>query len=158
MDRIRNIHPGHLLLGLSLPFCYQGYRSYTTTRIETAIAQPIVQKFPDGYANESARRALGVAVASRALKVATLSSIGVFGVCCAGILYWTNASTMELCLQRTTDWAHRVRGRWDETYRIRRIDRNHPEYKEALTLTEEEELEKYFPAKDFVEDDVPKTE
>jgi hypothetical protein len=156
MDRLWKsvpaIHPGHLLLGGSLPFCFQAYRDYVKPL--DGYTDPVVRKFADGYGDESARRAVGVVVASRALRVATFASLGVFGLCTAAAFYATGCTTTEQAVEQTRNWAHRARRRFDDLFKVVRIDRDHPDFRETLSLTEEQELEKYFPPQDYQDDDI----
>jgi hypothetical protein len=145
------IHPGHVLLGGSLPFCYQAYRDYVKPL--DRYTDPVVRKFADGYSDESARRAVGVVVASRALRVASFASVGVFGICAAAAFYATGCTTTPQAIEQTTVWAHRARRRFDDLFKVERIDRDHPDFRESLSLAEEQELEKYFSPQDFQDDD-----
>jgi hypothetical protein len=147
---VQTVHPGHFLLGCSLPFCVQAYRDYVKSL--DGFTDPIVRKFADGYSDDSARRAVGVVVASRAMRVATFGCVGVFGICTAAAFYATGCTTLQHAVVQTRDWAHKIRCGLDHRFEVKRIDRDHPEFKELLNMTEEQELEKYFPAKDYQED------
>lgn len=87
----RSIHPGHCMLVASLPFCIGAYR--LSRRPLSTLVEQVARIRSHGQlknmselteAEENVRRAVGVAVASRALALATLGSFGAFGLICSG--------------------------------------------------------------------------
>ena len=91
-------HPGNVLLMASIPFCAGAYVGYTkpmenmekligpttTTTTSTAASTASTNSLERQFGSEAERRAMGFRVASRALRIATLSSVGTFGMIGAG--------------------------------------------------------------------------
>jgi hypothetical protein len=179
-----SIHPGHVLLLGSLPFCIQAYRGYT------APLDPVVHQVVAGVAGTTAttppaaaaaaasaaagagtklpldqilrddavRRAIGSAVAGRALRVATAGSVGVFGITAALVVYASGCSTGAQLLQTTQDRAHTIRRNVDSFFGVKdRVDRDHPEVRITVPMSEQEEMDHvvktYFPNEEWVPPD-----
>jgi hypothetical protein len=159
MSGLSSIHPGHVFLVGSLPFCVQAYRGYQ--RPLDPVVQDVLKAKAGGnvrieelkLAEEYIRRSVGSAVALRALRVATLGSFGVFGMAIAGVFYASGCSTTQEAMVSIQKWAHSGRKQLDRALGIRRVDFDHPEYLITQTMTEEEELEHvsktYFPDEDW---------
>lgn len=155
------IHPGHFFLATSLPFCWSAYRGYQTP-LDRVVRDVLKgQNVPPedlGKAQDSVRKAVGSAVASRALRVATYASVGGFGILTAGLFYWSGCNSVEEAVASTRQWAHSGRRRVDLLFGIEnRVDKDHPEYLFMQSMSEEEELEfvsnNYLPDEKWVEDD-----
>jgi len=157
------IHPGHFFLATSLPFCWSAYRGYQTPL--EGVVQSVLKhnkssgsSLPDlSKAEEHVRKAVGSAVASRALWVATSASIGGFGILTASLFYLSGCHSVEQAISSTRHWAHSGRRRVDNFFGIDRVDKDHPEYLLTQSMSEEEELEfvskKYLPDEEWVIDD-----
>lgn len=105
-------------------------------------------------AEDGIRRAVGSAVASRALRVASSGSVGIFGVTIAVAFYASGCTTVEQAMVSTRHWAHSGRKSLDRFFGVRdRVDRDHPEYLITTAMTEEQEIEHvsktYFPNEDW---------
>ena len=119
-----------------------------------ATAAAVVAELPQ--ADETIRRAVGSAVASRALRVATCASVGGFGLVLAGLWYCSNCRSIDEAVASTRQWAQRERRKMDAALGIdNRVDEHHPEYLLTQSMTEEEELEfvskTYLPNEQWVE-------
>ena len=109
---------------------------------------------------EGIRRQIGVAVASRALRVATTGMLGIFTVSIGMIFYSTQTSSVAQVLQTIQQSSRKQYLIWDQYIRTifqsknatnsqllpppqqqKRYDEHHPEFKKIQTMTEEEELE-----------------
>lgn len=158
-----SIHPGHVFFVGSLPFCLQAYRGYQKPL--ERVVQDVLKVQTGGnvridnlkQAEENIRRAVGSAVASRALRVATSGSVGVFGMAVAIVFYASGCSTVEQAMTSTRHWAHDGRKRLDRFFGINdRVDCDHPEYLITKNMTEEQEIEHvsktYFPDEDWLEE------
>ena len=87
----KSIHPGHFMLAASLPFCFGAYR--LSKKPLGTLVEHVAKLRSNGQlqnmaqlqeAEENVRRAVGVAVAARALSLATMGSIGTFGLLTSG--------------------------------------------------------------------------
>jgi hypothetical protein len=150
------IHPGHAFFAGSLPFCFSAYRSYQKP-LDDILRARLGNKVPlrdlQG-AEEAVRQAVGSAVAARALRVATLGSVGVFGLSCSLFFYAMGCSSTEQALSRTRKWAHERRRKLDKALGIEnRVDCDHPEVLAVKGMTEEDEMkhisETYFPDEEW---------
>jgi len=151
------VHPGHLLLVTSLPFCLAANRAYRKPLDD--VVRPVLRHRNASDADilrmeEGVRRAIGSAVASRALKVATLGSFGAFGLFGSLLFYACGHRTVEEAVDRTRDWAHAYRRRVDAVLGVPdRVDRDHPEVAAVRGMNPEEELEyisrNYLPNEDW---------
>jgi hypothetical protein len=93
-------------------------------------------------AKENSRRAVGSAMAGRALRVANSASLGIFGVGTALVFYASGGSSMDQFIASTWRWVHVERRRLDAFSGIPdRVDQDHPEYLITKNMTEEEEYE-----------------
>jgi hypothetical protein len=145
--RTFSVHPGHLLLFSSVPFCFGAYRGYQMPL--ESLVQDVLQKRTGGRvkiadikgAEEDIRRAVASAVASRALRIASLASVGVFGLFTAGAFYATGCQTMDEAVVATRRWAHQRRNELDSLLGTEgRVDHLHPEVLATRGMTEDEEL------------------
>jgi hypothetical protein len=155
-----SIHPGHGLFVTSLPFCIMAYRGYHHTRsLETIVdtvlkkqqqqqhhqrSSPTVpiQNTMEKITDEGIRRAVGSAIAGRALKIATMGSIGVFGMAGALLFYACGWQSMAQAIDATQTVAHRYRRKLDHALGVTdRIDKDHPEYILIKDLKEEDQLQ-----------------
>jgi len=157
------IHPGHFFLATSLPFCWSAYRGYQTPLLDRVVQNVLkgqnVRPEDLAKAQDTVRKAVGSAVASRALRVATYASVGSFGILTAGLFYWSGCNSVEEAVASTRQWAHNGRRRVDSFFGIEnRVDKDHPEYLLMQSMSEEEELEfvanNYLPDEQWVDDDV----
>jgi hypothetical protein len=153
------IHPGHASVLLSLPFCYHAYHGYQQS-LESMV-QSVLAKHRIVHSaalqdmsqlEDSVRRSIASAVATRALKVATMGCLGGFGLAVGAAFYITQTSSLHDMLGTLRHWAHRHRSQWDVfllSSSSPRIDERHPESQMVQTMTEEEELDyihkTYFP-------------
>lgn len=81
-----HLYPGHFLVGVSLPLFIRAYRLYHSP-LESLQEKATKKKLTVAELKEAdvgIRRAVGMAVAGRALKVATLSCFGFFSLTSAG--------------------------------------------------------------------------
>ena len=90
-------HPGNVLLLSSIPFCAGAYIGFTkpmekmekmigsTTPTESNSNSNGSSNIDKKFGSEAERRALGFRLASRALRIATFSSVGTFGMLGAGM-------------------------------------------------------------------------
>jgi hypothetical protein len=155
-----SVVPGHILLVCSLPFCIRAYRGYQRP-LEAIVQEVLLQrtggrvKIEDAkVAEEGVRRAIGSAVASRALGVATMGSIGVFGLVGALAFYASGCNTVSEAVSSTSRWGRTRRQELDSFFGVKsRVDERHPEVLVTRGMTEEEELEHisktYFPDEDW---------
>ena len=144
-----SVNPGHVLLLTSLPVCYGAYRDYNKPLDK--VVQQLLEKQTGGRvkmdynirtAQESVRRAVGSAVASRALGVATRGSLGIFGLCGAMIFYASGASSLSEAVHSTQRWAQSGRKRLFDFLGIHdTFGKDHPDYIATRGMTEEQELE-----------------
>ena len=152
------IHPGHFFLVSSLPFCWTAYRGYYQTPLEQVVQNvlkarnvPITEQLQKAD-NDGIRKAVGSAVASRALRVATAASIGAFGLVTAGLFYASGCHSIEQAVANTRQWAHQTRRRMDAFFGVEnRVDKDHPEYLITQSMSEEEELD--FVSKTYLPDE-----
>jgi len=156
------IHPGHFFLLSSLPFlrgAYRGYRRPLDDMVrrvlmkQRAIAQASKSQQQKeaqrqlanlAQAEDHVRKAVGSAVAGRALYVGTLGSIGCFGLATSFAFYATGCSTLSEALARTKSWAVSGRRGLDSVLGVtkdQRYDDDHPEVILTRDMTEEEELQ-----------------
>lgn len=152
-----SLHPGHVSLSASLPFCYWAYRGYHQRLPvpDFVISNNSKQAAVDEQAR---RRILGSTVAYRALRVATCGSIGVFGLVTAGFFYASGCTSLAMALDRTRTWAQEQRKGFDQVFGTRdRVDQEHPEYVAVRGMTEEQEMDyisqKYLPNEDWESSD-----
>ena len=147
------LHPGHCLLLTSLPLAYRAHSIYHQP-LDQAISHVVRPGMSlQGPEHEQLRRAVGAAVASRALRVATLASTSALGLCASLAFYSTGCRTFPEALQATRRWAHGYRRQVDTLLGIRdRVDEQHPEVVLAQSMDEQEEMEyisrTYFPAEE----------
>ena len=178
------LHPGHVCTITSIPLLlhsYYGYYNYYSTHSEQLVQQHLLTKPelqllkpppppvtavvspPPLLLDESIRRSLGVAVASRALRVATTGMIGVFTLAVGILFYSTGTDSVSQMLATLQQSSRRRLQQWEECVRPifqspntnhnnsnnsnnnqesrQRYNENHPEYKRIQAMTEEEELE-----------------
>ena len=188
------LHPGHVCTITSIPLLlhsYYGYYNYYSTHSEQLVQQHLLTKPelqllkpppptvsavvssaaaavpppPPLLLDESIRRSLGVAVASRALRVATTGMIGVFTLAVGILFYSTGTDSVSQMLATLQQSSRRHLQQWEECVRPifqspntnhnnsnsnsnnynqesrQRYNENHPEYKRIQAMTEEEELE-----------------
>jgi hypothetical protein len=150
-----SIHPGHGLFVTSLPFCIMAYRGYHHTRsLETIVETVLKKQQPSSSStapiqntiekitDEGIRRAVGSAIAGRALKIATMGSIGVFAMSGAFLFYACGWQSMDQAIDATQSVAHRYRRKLDQALGVTdRIDKDHPEYLLIKDLKEEDQIE-----------------
>lgn len=154
-------HPGHVMLTTSLPFLYSAFAGYQkplnpvvrNVLLERTSGKVEMQNLK--LAEEPIRRAVGSAVAGRALRVASSASVGGFCFTLAAFFYATGCQTLEEVMESTRGWAVQSRQRLDGAFGIdNRIDVHHAEYLRTKNMTEEEELEyiskTYFPDEEWV--------
>lgn len=138
------MHPGNLLLTVSLPLLALAYRDFHAP-LESSLKKVLREQrvsLPElPNAEEATRRAVAVAVASRALRTSALISCGVFGFVTALAFYSTGCSTLDQAVQKTQRWAFQLRGRLDLALEVQsRVDANHPEMEAIRGMDEQEEL------------------
>jgi hypothetical protein len=155
-----SIHPGHVFFAGSLPFCLQAYRGYQKP-LDSAVHDVLKVQTRGNVsienlklAEENIRRAVGSAVASRALRVASAGSVGLFGMATAVVFYASGCTTVEQAMSSTQHWAHAGRKGLDRFFGVtNRVDRDHREYLITKNMTEDEEIEHisktYFPNEDW---------
>ena len=156
----KRIHPGHFFLATSLPFNYWAYKGFNQPLED--LVQTVLKERTNGRvkirdikgAEEDVRRAVASAVASRALRVATCTSVGTFGLVAAGCFYWSGCQTMGEAIEITQGWAHSRRKDLDRFIGTQgRIDRSHPEVMAVKGMSEEEEMQyisdKYLPDEEW---------
>lgn len=153
------LHPGHCLLIASLPFCYGAYQSYHQPLED--VVENVLRRQPPGalptdlkLAEEGVRRAVGSAVAARALRVATLGSFGLFGIAGALTFYISGCQTFEEAITSTRQWAHTKRRTIDSLMGVQdRVDRDHPEVVAVSNMSHDQQLEHfsktYLPEEDW---------
>jgi hypothetical protein len=141
-----DVHPGHILSLLSIPLLGVAVREYRTpleSLVQEALKRQRVPVRNLEEVEESIRRSVASAVASRALRVATLGSTGAFGLALAGAYYASGCRSTEQAVQQTRDWALRARNRLDASFGVpasSRMDANHPEMRAIRGMTEGEEM------------------
>jgi len=94
-------------------------------------------------ADEGIRRAIGSAVAGRALKVATLGSAGMFGIGLSMFFYVNNYRSVDEAVTSLQDWGHNWRRQFDDAIGLhpdKRVDRDHPEAVAVSKMSDEEEM------------------
>lgn len=114
----------------------------------------VVQKTATSSVNEEHfRKALGSAVASRALRIATAGSVGAFGLAASGLFFLSGCQSLEQAVEATRNWAHDKRRSVDRVLLSDgvRIDRDHPEVRAVANMTQEEEME--YIAKTYLPDE-----
>jgi hypothetical protein len=159
-----DLHPGHVLSFVSFPLLGVAIREYRTpleSLVEAALKRQRVPVQDLEAAEESIRRSVASAVASRALRVATLGSCGAFGLALAGAYHWSGCRTTEQAVSETREWALRARLRLDASFGIptsSRMDASHPEMQAIRGMTEAEEMshiqKTYFADFEQVEEEV----
>lgn len=156
-----SVHPGHILLVTSLPFCYKAYRGYATTSTSLdQVVNKVYNSFNTNHAKsvsaelleDNIRRAIGFTVAGKALRVASYASLGGFCLGLSMICYVFQWKTVPQATYEMKQWATGQRKRFDQLIGIQpsqRIDEDHPEYQIIQNMSEEEEYkhisETYFP-------------
>ena len=171
------LHPGHCCMMMGIPLVlhayYYGYNNYHTSSEQ--LVQEILQKqqqapvmpavagataatvvpTPLHVLEESIRRSIGVAVASRALRVATMGMVGIFSIS-IGLLFYTTGTNSVPQVVRTIQESSQKHCQFFEQY-IRttfqsssshntntpppRYNQHHPEYQRIQQMSEDEELE-----------------
>lgn len=158
-DSPLTLHPGHVLLLTSMPFGYGAYRGFQQPALDQVVGKvlarhqlPVVANLQE--AEEPIRKAIGSAVAGRALRVATLASTASFCLASSFLFYANGWSSVDQAMAETREWAQGRRKAWDSYFGIEnRIDRDHPEVQAVAGMTEEEELQhisnRYLPDEDW---------
>jgi len=177
-------HPGHVLLFTSVPFCFAARRAYrkpledvvqralarrgldaeasgisvaavtNSAKSASAAAAALLDSKSMSPESIEIRRAVGSAVAGRALKVATLGSVGAFGILGSFFFYLNGYRTLEEAMTSTRNWAHQRRKQVDEALNVQnRIDRDHPEVVALRGMNDQQEMEyvskTYLPDEDW---------
>lgn len=172
-----SIHPGHFFLIGSLPLLYNAYRGYRNPafddvalkvlkRQSSTTIEETISKVPVGETwnvvvattDDSIRRAVGSAVAGRALRVATFATTGIFCLGVSFTFYAFGWNSTSQAISETKRWARTQRNRLDSCLGIKeRIDENHPEYLITKNMTENEEYayisKTYFPEEEWGPDE-----
>jgi hypothetical protein len=152
------LHPGHCLLASSILCFYGSHRRYRASLDD--VVYRVLQKTSAGSAWETSkaevgvRRAVGTAVAVRALSVATMGSLGTFGLFGALAFYASGYKTVEEAVRGTTEWAQSGRRRMESMLGVEsRVDMDDPEIRKLTEMTEDEQLnyisKKYFPVEEW---------
>lgn len=142
----KELHPGHVLTCASFPLLAIAYRDYTTpleSLVQAALRRQRISLQELEAAEESVRRSVASAVASRALRVATYGSCGVFGLGLAAAYYASGCQSTEQAVRQTREWALHARRRLDSTMGVppsSRMDDSHPEVRALQGMTEAEEM------------------
>jgi hypothetical protein len=155
IEKLPSVHPGHVLLSSSLPFLWTAYRGFQKPL--APLVQNVLKETTAGKvqvdnlkaAEENIRRVVGSTVASRALRVASAGTIGVFGLVGALVFYSTGCRTFEQAVTSAKSWAQASRRRIDGAFAPQeRIEAEQRELLEMRGMTEEEEMayvsKKYF--------------
>jgi len=137
-------HPSTVFIGLGFPLIYSAYRDYRIP-LEDALRRSMSTK---GIQQPSERQ-VGAAVASRALRVATKGSFGVFSVLSGCIIFSTGCSTISEAVQRSQEMARSCQEDFCTALGLPGTGSNHPDFKAIQGMSEDEELE--FIAKKFNE-------
>jgi hypothetical protein len=174
---ISTLHPGHCCMITGIPLllhAYYGYYNYHSSSeqlvqdiirkqqsIIRALPPPLdvataaVADVPPHLLEESIRRSIGVAVASRALRVATTGTLGIFSISMGLLFYSTQTSSVTQIVQILQQSSRKHCQTWQQSIhtlfrssnnaanslQVQPYDENHPEYKKVQAMTEEEELE-----------------
>jgi hypothetical protein len=142
----KELHPGHVLTCASLPLLAIAYRDYATpleTLVQAALKRQRISLRELEAAEESVRRSVASAMASRALRVASYGSCGVFGLSLAAAFYVSGCQSTEEAVHRTRAWGLQARRRLDASMGIppsSRVDDSHPEVRALRGMTEAEEM------------------
>lgn len=146
------IHPGHILMATSIPFCYNAYHLYHAST--DALVQTVLAAQTNGTVtmqdlqvrsatvDDGIRRSVGSVLAARALRISTVGSVGVCGISTALLLYASGTNTVEAFVEETTLWGHEFRRKVDGVFGTKdRFDKDHPEMVSMQKLSEDEQLE-----------------
>jgi hypothetical protein len=142
----KELHPGHVLTCASLPLLAIAYRDYTKpleSLVQAALKRQRISLQELEAAEESVRRSVASAMASRALRVASYGSCGMFGLSLAAAYYATGCQSTEEAVHRTRAWGLQARRRLDSSMGVppaSRVDDSHPEVRALEGMTEAEEM------------------
>ena len=142
----KELHPGHVLTCASIPLLAIAYRDYTTpleSLVQAALKRQRISLQELEAAEESVRRSVASAMASRALRVASYGSCGVFGLSLAAAYYISGCQSTEEAVHRTRAWGLQARRRLDSAMGVpsaSRVDVSHPEVQALEGMTEAEEM------------------
>lgn len=133
-------NPGNILLLSSIPFCIGGYIGYKkpTEKLERLVGKKI-----DGKEMESLPelRRLGLQSAGRALRLATLGTIGSFGMLGAAAFYASGYETLEEAIDHTRRWSSHYRASFESWLNMEdRPSTTHPEVVATKHMSEEQQL------------------
>ena len=174
------LHPGHCCMMMGIPLVlhayYYGYNNYHTSSEQ--LVQEILQKQqqapvlpavagataattpptpPLHVLEESIRRSIGVAVASRALRVATMGMVGIFSISIGLLFYTTGTNSVTQVVRTIQESSQKHCQFWEQYIRTTfqsssssshntntpppRYNQHHPEYQRIQQMSEDEELE-----------------
>ena len=172
------LHPGHCCMMMGIPLVlhayYYGYNNYHTSSEQ--LVQEILQKqqqapvlpavagataattppTPLHVLEESIRRSIGVAVASRALRVATMGMVGIFSISIGLLFYTTGTNSVTQVVRTIQESSQKHCQFWEQYIRTTfqssnnnhnntppppRYNQHHPEYQRIQQMSEDEELE-----------------
>ena len=173
------LHPGHCCMMMGIPLVlhsyYYGYKNYHTSSEQ--LVQEILQKQqqapvlpavagataattpptpPLHVLEESIRRSIGVAVASRALRVATMGMVGIFSISIGLLFYTTGTNSVTQVVRTIQESSQKHCQFWEQYIRTTfqssssshntntpppRYNQHHPEYQRIQQMSEDEELE-----------------
>ncbi|CAB9502084.1 Mate efflux family protein [Seminavis robusta] len=142
-----NIPPSYVLFGVSLPFYMRAYHLYHHSPLDTLVGK-VAQRSNITMADLkdadiSVKRAVGFSVAGRALKVATLVSVGSFGMFGAAVFFIGDWKSLEEGVVASRRWAQSKRKTLDKFLGVEeRVDEDHPEVvsRRNMTIQEESQL------------------
>jgi hypothetical protein len=147
-------NPGTILLLSSIPFCVGGYVGFQmpSKKLEELAGVTDV----DEKISLAEKRRLGVKYGARAFRLATLGTVGVFGMVGAAGFYASGYRSVEEALTRTRIWASTSYTSFESWLNMEdRPSKTHPEVLATKHMNEEQELnyiyEKYI--KEEEEDD-----
>jgi hypothetical protein len=110
-----NLRPGHVLFSLSVPLCVGTYLGYQSSQAyDKVIGKSWSQPVQDLSAmDEGLRRILASSMALRALRIATMGTMGCFALFGAAAFYASGCQNMDELMIRTKAWSSRKRRKLD---------------------------------------------
>ena len=130
---VNKVPLGYVMMSCSLPLWLRGYYLYYHSSLD-AVVEGIATKHhitvadllttppaAAAAADSHVQRQLGLAVAGRALKVASLVSVGTFGMLWASIFVVMGWNSVQEGIVETRQWAQYQRHEWEEFLRRQNI-------------------------------------
>ena len=154
-----HVPPYLWLSAVSIPCWYRAYTEYK----KPLLSQDAVQVLYSETAEEGTKRAAASQIATRALRVATWSSVGMTTAVTAVVLYAAGYASLSQAMYDVRAWARQHLNviLQDDSPIANQLgihpDRSHPDFAATRQMTDEQEMEyladKYFAGQDWTQPD-----